>query len=121
MKIETSPSCGCSSSANPSCLVPSMSNELESSINKMIEVAHRATECGDWNTAEWYYNEAVRRAENQYGPDDPRVGLILLDLLDVYDAQQNRVAGARVFNRIRQIVLFCTMPTSVLYSFRRQH
>lgn len=86
----------------------------------MIEVAERATECGDWATAEWYYNEAVRKAELEYGDEDPRVGLILLDLLDVYDAQKNHVAGMRTFNRIRRIVLHCTLPISAPYSSRLQ-
>jgi hypothetical protein len=87
-----------------------MSDQDNLGIDKLIGVAKEATKSGDSASAELFFQEALRKAELLYGTAHPEVGLILMDLLDVYDSQKNELAATRVFNRVREIVLTNACP-----------
>jgi len=59
---------------------------------------------GKAKDAERVYLQALRHAETAAGRDSPLAGMVLLDLIDLYDAQERREEAKALWERIRKIL-----------------
>lgn len=59
---------------------------------------------GKASDAERVYLQALRHAEAAAGKDSPLAGMVLLDLIDLYDAQDRRDETKPLWERIRKIL-----------------
>lgn len=54
--------------------------------------------------AERVYLQALNQAESASGKDSPLAGMVLLDLIDLYDAQERHEEAKALWERIRKIL-----------------
>jgi hypothetical protein len=59
---------------------------------------------GKAKDAERVYLQALQQAEAAAGKDSPLAGMVLLDLIDLYDAQDRRDETKPLWERIRKIL-----------------
>jgi hypothetical protein len=79
-------------------------------LEQLLAVAREAFAGGDVEQAQLFYEQAVRKAELNYGEDNPAVGLVLIELLEVYEVQNDTAIAAQVFDRIRNIIVHHGAP-----------
>lgn len=59
---------------------------------------------GKAQDAERVYLQALSQAETAAGKDSPLAGMVLLDLIDLYDAQERHEETKPLWERIRKIL-----------------
>lgn len=73
-------------------------------IEVRLAIAHTLIANGRGQEAERIYKQALKHAEASTGPDSPITGMVLLDLFDLYEAQDRHGDAKPLWERIVGIV-----------------
>lgn len=82
-----------------------MVNMNNSDLNGLITIAGRCRQNGNLKAAEKLMLHALRKAEERYGQVSVPVGLVLLELIDVYEEQDNHESAKEANVRMREIIM----------------